>query len=207
VTLGDRPQVRSRSTISLLTDEVWSAGLGTVVLAAHDGRLCAVEYADGHERMTRLLARRYASFQLVPMADPFGFSGAIRAYLAGDLTAIDDLRVDAGGTAFQRAVWAALRRVPAGRTITYGELARTIGHPSAVRAAGAANGRNPVSIVVPCHRVVGRRGSLVGYAGGLSRKRWLLAHEGARVEDLVSDAVTWRHTSGGVPSTLIRPND
>ena len=195
------------ASVRLLTDEVPSAGLGTIVLVAHGGRLCAVDYADGRERMTRLLAARYGSVQLEPVSDPFGFSRAIRAYLAGDLAAIDDLPIDPGGTAFQRAVWAALRRVPAGRTITYTDLARTVGHPAAVRAAGAANGRNPLSIVVPCHRVIGKSRSLVGYAGGLSRKRWLLAHEGASPEDVGNVAVAAHLTPGDTSSTLTRPND
>jgi methylated-DNA-[protein]-cysteine S-methyltransferase len=82
-----------------------------------------------------------------------------------------------GGTEFQRAVWSALCEIPAGSTISYGELARRIGRADAVRAVGAANGANPIPVVVPCHRVVAADGSLHGYGGGLPRKRWLLAHE------------------------------
>jgi methylated-DNA-[protein]-cysteine S-methyltransferase len=92
---------------------------------------------------------------------------------------VDDILVEPGGTAFQRGVWTALRRVPAGTTVTYAQLARTVGRPAASRAVGAANGRNPVSIVIPCHRMIGSDGSLVGYGGGLPRKHWLLRHEGA----------------------------
>jgi methylated-DNA-[protein]-cysteine S-methyltransferase len=84
-----------------------------------------------------------------------------------------------GGTAFQRRTWEALRAIPAGSTLTYGELASRVGHPGAARAVGAAVARNPISIVVPCHRVVGAGGSLTGYAGGLAAKRRLLAIEGA----------------------------
>ncbi len=83
------------------------------------------------------------------------------------------------GTPFQLKVWAALQQIPYGTTVTYGELARTIGHPRAVRAAGSANSRNPISIIVPCHRVIGADGSLTGYAGGLERKSKLLSLEGA----------------------------
>lgn len=83
------------------------------------------------------------------------------------------------GTAFQQQVWTALRTVPYGRTASYGEIARAIGNPRGVRAVGLANGRNPLSIVVPCHRVIGSDGSLTGYGGGIERKRWLLAHEAA----------------------------
>ncbi len=88
-----------------------------------------------------------------------------------------DLPLDPGGTQFQRAVWSALAAIPFGETRSYGELARTLGRPTAARAVGAANGQNPLSIVVPCHRVVGSDRRLVGYAGGLPNKEWLLAHE------------------------------
>jgi methylated-DNA-[protein]-cysteine S-methyltransferase len=111
--------------------------------------------------------------------NPFGFTDAMAAYFSGELAAIDGLPVAAEGTEFQRAVWAALRTIRHGVTISYGELARRIGRPAAVRAVGLANGANPVGIVVPCHRVIGADGTLTGYGGGLERKRWLLAHEGA----------------------------
>ncbi len=83
------------------------------------------------------------------------------------------------GTDFQRAVWRELRRIPSGKTISYAELAKRIGRPKAVRAVGLANRSNPISIVVPCHRVIGSDGSLTGYGGGMERKDWLLRHEGA----------------------------
>ncbi len=104
---------------------------------------------------------------------------ALRAYFAGDLTAIDNLPVETAGTLFQRLVWRALREIPCGQTISYAQLAQRIGRPAAARAVGLANGANPVSIVVPCHRVIGASGSLTGYGGGLERKRWLLTHEDA----------------------------
>jgi methylated-DNA-[protein]-cysteine S-methyltransferase len=98
------------------------------------------------------------------------------AYFAGELETFD-LRLAPAGTAFQLRVWEELTRIPFGETISYGELAGRLGEPRAVRAVGLANGRNPISIVVPCHRVIGADGSLVGYGGGLERKRWLLEHE------------------------------
>ena len=98
---------------------------------------------------------------------------------SGDLAVIDDIPVETGGTPFQRRVWSALRRIPAGSTVAYGDLARDVGRPAAPRAVGAVNALNPVAIVLPCHRVIGRDASLTGYAGGLWRKRWLLHHEGA----------------------------
>lgn len=101
------------------------------------------------------------------------------AYFAGELQEFD-VPLAAAGTPFQQEVWAALREVPYGTTTTYGALARRLGKPvGAARAIGACNGRNPISIVVPCHRVIGADGNVVGYAGGLHRKRWLLAHEKA----------------------------
>ncbi len=104
----------------------------------------------------------------------------LAAYLAGELTAFA-LSLDLRGTELQRTVWAELCRCPYGRTTTYGELARRVGRPGAARAVAGAVGRNPVAIVVPCHRVIGADGRLTGYAGGLQRKRWLLAHEGVPV--------------------------
>jgi methylated-DNA-[protein]-cysteine S-methyltransferase len=100
----------------------------------------------------------------------------LEAYFAGELRDFD-LPLAPEGTAFQRRVWKALCGIPYGATISYGELARRIGQPQASRAVGLANGRNPISIIVPCHRVIGADGTLTGYGGGLARKRWLLAHE------------------------------
>ncbi|HEX6060089.1 MAG TPA: methylated-DNA--[protein]-cysteine S-methyltransferase [Gemmatimonadaceae bacterium] len=102
----------------------------------------------------------------------------LEAYFAGALTAFD-LPLAARGTPFQERVWRALRDIAYGETISYAELARRIGEPAAVRAVGHANGRNPLPLVVPCHRVIGADGSLTGFGGGIERKRWLLEHEGA----------------------------
>jgi methylated-DNA-[protein]-cysteine S-methyltransferase len=99
-------------------------------------------------------------------------------YFAGHRTDFD-LPLHPSGTPFQQRVWAALRTIPYGETASYGEVAAAIGNPSAFRAVGAANGQNPISIVVPCHRVIGSHGALTGYGGGLDAKRWLLSHEAA----------------------------
>ena len=101
----------------------------------------------------------------------------LEAYFAGDLT-LFDLPIGLHGTPFQLQVWEALRSIPYGETVSYAEIARRIGNTTAVRAVGAANGRNPVPIIVPCHRVIGADGSLTGYGGGVERKQWLLEHEG-----------------------------
>ena len=164
--------------MDFLTDEVSSA-VGFIVIVARDGRLVSLDFGNCRGPMLAGLAARYGPMRLKPARDPFGVSGRINAYLAGDLGAVDDILVEPGGTPFQRDVWMALRRVPAGTTVTYAQLARTVGRPAAWRAVGAANGKNPVSIVIPCHRMIGSDGSLTGYGGGLHRKRWLLGHEGA----------------------------
>jgi len=162
----------------LLTDQVPSI-LGTLVIVARDGRLCAVDFDDCRPRMVASIEWRYGAVEFQRTPDPFGMGTKILAYLTGDLRAIDTLAVETGGTPFQQRVWAALRAIPAGKTVTYADLAREVGRPAAIRAVGTINGRNPLAIVVPCHRVIGSDGSLTGYAGGLWRKRWLLTHEGA----------------------------
>ncbi len=150
-----------------------------LIVADGEAQLRALDFSDFEERMVRLLARHYGSFDLVPGVIPPAIGAALDGYFAGDLTALDNIPVATGGTAFQRDVWAALRRIPAGQTQGYGALAAALGKPGAARAVGLANGSNPIGIVVPCHRVIGASGALTGYAGGVERKRWLLAHEGA----------------------------
>jgi methylated-DNA-[protein]-cysteine S-methyltransferase len=142
----------------------------------------AVDWEDHQSRMKTLL-RRYRGGEIGRMvAAPRASTAkrALAAYFDGDLVAIDAVPAGKFGTAFQRAAWRALRDIPAGRPITYGALAARIGNPKAVRAVGLANGRNPISIGVPCHRLIGADGSLTGYGGGIERKRWLLDHEGSR---------------------------
>lgn len=152
--------------------------IGTIVIVAHAGRLVSLDFEASQARMRALLSTRDESANLVPARDPFGISARIEAYLAKEFDALASIEVDPGGTPFQREVWSALRRVPPGSTMTYGGLARALGRPAAARAVGAANGRNPISIVIPCHRLIGADGALVRYGGGLHRKQWLLRHEG-----------------------------
>ena len=152
--------------------------IGELTALAHEGGLCALSFgSDRYDPLVPLVAR-FGPLQTAD-GDPLEVAARFREYLAGRLQALDALPVDAAGTPFQKRVWAVLRTIPAGRTLSYLEVARRIGSPEAVRAVGAANGRNPVAIVVPCHRVIGASGQLVGYGGGLDRKRWLLAHERA----------------------------
>ena len=150
------------------------------VVTDETGRLRALDWDDADPRMQILVQRYYgAGTQLREAACRSEAARALAAYFDGDLDAIAGLPTAANGTAFQLSVWAALRQIPVGRTISYGALAAQIGRPKAVRAVGLANGANPIAIVVPCHRVIGADASLTGYGGGLHRKRWLLAHEGA----------------------------
>lgn len=151
-----------------------------LVVTDADGAVRALDFAGYEPRMMRLLARHWGPVDLTPGRAPERVRAAIAAYFAGDLTALDGLEVKTNGTAFQREVWAALRRIPAGTTVSYGGLAQAIGRPKAVRAVGLANGGNPVGVIVPCHRVIGANGTLTGYAGGVERKRALLEHEGVR---------------------------
>jgi methylated-DNA-[protein]-cysteine S-methyltransferase len=115
---------------------------------------------------------------------------ALHRYFEGDVLALDALSVDATGSPFQQRVWRALREIPAGTTVSYVELARRVGQPSASRAVGRANATNPIAIVVPCHRVVRADGALGGYASGVERKRWLLDHEEQHVEPSASTTAT-----------------
>ncbi|HVO04761.1 MAG TPA: methylated-DNA--[protein]-cysteine S-methyltransferase [Candidatus Cybelea sp.] len=164
--------------------------IGTALIATDsDGRLRVFDWETHADRMQRGLDRLYGRGKL-RLVEPKRASAEARAvldcleaYFAGDIAAIEAIPVESAGTQFQRACWAALRKIPAGETWSYGRLARRVGRPDAVRAAGAANGLNPISVVVPCHRVIGADGSLTGYGGGLDRKRWLLRHEGVLLRD------------------------
>ena len=164
---------------TLTLDRVATPVGEVLLITGPEGAVRALDFAGYEDRMHRLLARHSPGAALVEGRSPEPVRAAVRAYFGGDVNALDELRVQTGGTAFQRSVWAALRAIPAGQTRTYGQLATAIGAPKAVRAAGLANGQNPVALIVPCHRVIGANGTLTGYAGGLERKRWLLTHEGA----------------------------
>jgi methylated-DNA-[protein]-cysteine S-methyltransferase len=149
--------------------------IGTLLLVGEGGGLSGV-YMERHRHGPEPEVRS-------SQRDDAALSAAreqLEAYFAGQLT-IFDLPLAPQGTEFQQRVWTTLRDIPYGETISYAELARRIGKPQAVRAVGAANGRNPISIIVPCHRVIGSDGSLTGFGGGIERKRWLLAHEASHV--------------------------
>ena len=148
-----------------------------VLVVTDDETVCAVDFEGYEARMQRLLARRFGTVRLVEREARSEAARRIRDYLDGDVGAVDALGVRTEGTEFQAAAWQALRSIRPGSTATYSDQAGRIGRPRAVRAVGAANGQNPIAIVLPCHRVVGRSGDLTGYAGGLATKQWLLEHE------------------------------
>ncbi len=151
--------------------------VGPLALAIEAGKLRDLSFSN-EATLRQRLEREHPEAELT-----HGSGGEpmkrLRAYFSGDLHAFEAIPVSLRGTPFQRRVWAELQRIPVGTTISYGELAAAIGRPAAVRAVGAANGRNPVALVVPCHRVIAANGKLHGYGGGLDRKAWLLRHEGA----------------------------
>lgn len=144
-----------------------------------DGRLRALDFEDFADRNLDLMRRQYGDVPTTDGKAPDSIREPLEAYFKGDLGALERIDVATSGTVFQEAAWAALRAIPAGATRSYSQQAEAIGRPNAVRAVGLANGANPVAIVNPCHRVIGSNGELTGYGGGLDRKRWLLAHEGA----------------------------
>lgn len=166
----------------ILTDHI-ETPIGPMLLMVQESRIIGLEFDDQPERYMKDLRHRFGDFEFRETPNPCGFSDRLRAYYAGDIGAVDKLATEGGGTPFQERVWTELRRIPAGTTISYGELAVRLGDKKATRAVGLANGRNPISVVVPCHRVIGADGSLTGYGGGVPRKKWLLAHEGVVLRD------------------------
>jgi len=152
--------------------------IGTALLVTDaDGILCALDWDDHEPRMRQLLRLQYGALAVENARAPDDVRAALSGYFAGELDRLNTIRWRVAGTAFQRKVWTALPTIPAGTTMSYGALAAQLGMPRAVRAVGHANGSNPLSVVVPCHRLIGANGSLVKYGGGLERKRWLLEQE------------------------------
>jgi methylated-DNA-[protein]-cysteine S-methyltransferase len=154
--------------------------MGDLALATDDADvLRGVELWGDEARLSGWMRAKYGKNVVLSSGrTPAAVRGLLDEYFAGRLDALDEIACQADGTPFQKSVWTALRRIPAGQTLSYGQLAQQLDKPNAVRAVGLANGSNPISIVIPCHRVIGSDGSLTGYGGGLERKRWLLTHEG-----------------------------
>jgi len=171
------------------TKRIMSGSIGTplgrlhVVWAEAGGdvsRLCGASFSGQRRLLETFLARHglVATGRIRPGAGvPTHLRAPFERYFAGEIGALRDVPTLEVGTAFQAAVWRALREIPAGETRSYGEIARVVGRPRSFRAVGGANGTNPIAIATPCHRVIGSDGSLTGYGGGMRRKEWLLAHE------------------------------
>ncbi|AMA60916.1 methylated-DNA--[protein]-cysteine S-methyltransferase [Bradyrhizobium sp. CCGE-LA001] len=155
-------------------------GIALLVTDA-DGALRALDWEDYEHRMRELLRLHHGTVELTDRPAPTGMRTALSRYFDGDLGQLASIAWRIAGTPFQQKVWKALAQIPAGTTMSYGALAAKIDMPKAVRAVGHANGSNPISVVLPCHRLIGADGSLVKYGGGLERKRWLLRHEGVEI--------------------------
>ena len=164
--------------MNFLTDRI-ETPIGDMILVARDGVLLLLEFEDAMPRIERQMKARFTDFEMQLSKNPFGLTDIMRDYFGGNIYAIDNILTDGGGTAFEKQVWSELRKIPTGTTVSYGHIARKLGDINLSRAVGTANGRNPISIVVPCYRVIGADGSMTGYGGGIARKEWLLRHEGA----------------------------
>lgn len=163
-----------RGTIDVATVD---SPVGPLTLAVRGSRLCLLHFGADGPGAAASLRRWYPGERLASGPGTTPVTLSLDRYFAGETTALEGIDVEMNGTPFQVRVWQALREVRAGATASYGEIARSIGAGSAVRAVGAANGANPIAIVVPCHRVIGGSGHLTGYGGGLDLKQWLLRHE------------------------------
>lgn len=152
--------------------------IGPIYVVADGDTLVALDFGSAEGRLLRLLHARFGTDIALENTDaPNHIVSAMHAYLQGRFEALGSIPIDGGGSLFQRQVWTALRQIPVGETLSYGQLAANLGTPNAARAVGLANSLNPISIVIPCHRLIGSTGALTGYGGGIERKRWLLAHE------------------------------
>jgi methylated-DNA-[protein]-cysteine S-methyltransferase len=160
-----------------------STPIGTALLVTDaSGVLRALDWEEYEPRMRQLLRLQYGAVVLKDARSPRALRSALTAYFKGDLERLETIEWRVEGTPFQHKVWTALPNIPPGTTMSYGALAAKLNVPKAMRAVGHANGSNPISVVVPCHRLIGANGTLVKYGGGLERKRWLLEHEGVTLE-------------------------
>ncbi len=161
-----------------LFSDIYNSPIGEILVIGDDEQLCFLDFKDNAERIDQLLARRFGKFEITPKTNMLNIQNRLKRYFSGDWQAFDGLHISTDGTEFQQCVWNSLKTIPVGDAISYDQLAGSIKKPKAVRAVASANARNPVAIIIPCHRVIGKDGSLRGYAGGVDRKAWLLNHEG-----------------------------
>ncbi|MCP3412412.1 methylated-DNA--[protein]-cysteine S-methyltransferase [Bradyrhizobium sp. CCGB01] len=174
--------VRSIKTLERFGLDRLPTPIGIALLVTDaQGALRALDWHDYEHRMRELLRLHYGAVDLNDQPAPTQMRTALSRYFQGDLGQLSGIAWRIAGTPFQQKVWTALAQIPAGTTMSYGAMAARIDMPKAIRAVGHANGSNPISVVLPCHRLIGADGSLVKYGGGLERKRWLLRHEGVEV--------------------------
>jgi methylated-DNA-[protein]-cysteine S-methyltransferase len=176
----------SKSPECLRLDRLATPIGDALIVTDENGHLRALDWADHESEMARLLRLHYGSLTPERGAAPASVTHVLTDYFEGELGHLGTIEWRTAGTPFQQTVWTALTAIMPGQTLSYGALAARIGCPGAARAVGTANGSNPISVVVPCHRVIGANGSLTGYGGGIERKRWLLKHERAAFRDEAS---------------------
>ncbi len=163
---------------TLFIDEVDSP-IGNIVVYSDGHALLHLDFTDCPDRIERLIGRRFKTYTVQSGTDPLQMKVRLQAYFDRNKKSFLGIKLNTGGTEFQKKVWQALQAIPYGSTVSYAQLAKSIGQPTAVRAVAGANALNPVSIMIPCHRVIASDGKLAGYAGGIDRKKWLLRHERA----------------------------
>jgi O-6-methylguanine DNA methyltransferase len=161
------------------TTEIIPSPIGALQLTTCDDEVVGVDFEDSHERGRVALQRWFPQARFRPRPEASRAGAVLARYFTDPAADLGAIPIRLGGSDFQRSVWLALRGIGRGSVTSYAEIARRVERPAAVRAVGAANGANPIPVILPCHRVVGSDGSLTGFGGGLPRKRWLLAHEGA----------------------------
>ena len=159
--------------------DLYQSPVGEIFFAAQGDKLCFLDFNDNDGRIDKLLRQRFGDYELTKKPGLLDVSHRLDRYFQGDSDAFDEIELETYGTEFQQNVWRQLRKIDSGSSISYDQLARNVGNPKAVRAVASANARNPIAIIIPCHRVIGKNGSMRGYAGGVERKIWLLQHEGA----------------------------
>lgn len=166
-----------------LARESIKSPLGPILLYLDEQEVVRVSnFEDREDHLNHILRRQYGRIDTYPIQGKSSAARSIEAYFGGELHQLGSIRIDPPGTEFQRAIWFRLREIEPGTTLSYGALAVAIGRPAASRAVGAANGANPINLIIPCHRLVGASLDLTGYGPGLSRKRWLLNHEGCQAK-------------------------
>ncbi len=163
--------------------DVYTSPIGDIEYIVDQEKLVFLDFADNSERIQKLMDRRYQRWEVTKKANAAGIADRLSRYFTSDWTAFDGIKMETGGTEFQRTVWRGLLQIKKGDSISYDQLASNIGNANAIRAAASANANNPIAIIIPCHRVIGKNGAMRGYAGGSERKVWLLQHEGALIQE------------------------